>query len=276
MVTRCRPLLGTFVEITVPDGTETEFVDRAFATIAHIHEHMSFHSENSDIAKLRNAPPGRLVKVHADTVAVLRRAAGLHRETGGLFDETIGAELVHSGFLPAPSGFARGQIDGTADDIELVDDCHIRCHRRVLIDLGGIAKGYAVDRAIAILVAGGVPEGLVNAGGDMRMFGERFWDVALRDADNSVRSAIQLGNCAVASSANLRHRRRRLMRRVTPHIGRGRRSVLAAGRVSVIADDCTTADAMTKVALVDRTLAECLLRDKGGRLLSQADFKKAA
>jgi thiamine biosynthesis lipoprotein len=261
-------LLGTFVEITVPEEHERA-VDHAFAAIGHVHRRMSFHEGDSDLARLRDADPGASVEVDAETVAVLRLAVALHRDTGGVFDVAVGRALVRSGFLPR-SGIVRlDRYSGTTADLEIVDDRHVRCNRRMLIDLGGIAKGYAVDRGVEALQQYGVGEAMVNAGGDLRAFGERDWEVGLCDAGNVIRHAVRARNCAIASSANLINRKRHRGRTHTPHIGAGGEPLLAKGRVSVIASSCAFADAMTKVAMADIRLATTLLATFGGQLLCE-------
>ena len=275
MLVRCRPLLGTFVEITVPEASATA-VDGAFDRIGQIQRHMSFHDEGSDLGRLRRAAAGTIVEVAAETVEVLKIAVNLHRQTDGLFDVTVGRELVRSGFLPRPRGCRLRQQTGNASNIEIVDERHVRCHRPMLIDLGGIAKGYAVDQAVESLQSAGVERGLVNAGGDLRMFGDLPWDIALRDADGQVRQTVSLANCAVASSANRQNRRWRPGRWRTPHIGFGRRPVALDGRVTVVASHCVLADAMTKVAMSDRALAQTLLACQGGYVMDENSDRIAA
>jgi thiamine biosynthesis lipoprotein len=265
---RCCPLLGTFVEVTAPDG-HAEAVERAFDAIASVHAAMSFHEPTSDLARLRSAEPGTPVKVDPQTVAVLQCAQDLYAETAGLFDVAVGGTLVASGFLPSDGIADPSAFDGTTADIELLGDNRVCCHRPTLVDLGGIAKGHAVDLAVEELRACGVAEGLVNAGGDLRAFGDREWPVGLRDADGEVRLAVQLRDYALASSANLRQRRRANGAEHSPHIGRSGRAILADRRVSVVAPNCILADALTKVALADRELAAALLAERGGQLLEE-------
>ncbi|WP_221792584.1 FAD:protein FMN transferase [Aquisediminimonas sediminicola] len=270
LITRCRPYLGTFVEISVPDR-HANAIEPAFATIAHVQQCMSFHAPDSDLARLRDAPAGVPVAVDRNTVAVLRVARELYDRSDGLFDVTIGRELVRDGFLPRVSALHLGRYTGCAVDIEIIDDQNVCCHRPMLIDLGGIAKGYAVDRAVEVLIAHQVDEGLVNAGGDLRIFGERVWPIALRDADDQIRWTIDLPSCALASSANLQDRRRSRGRMRTPHIGEGREAVASSQRTSVIADRCIIADAMTKIAMASPALAVPLLNAYGAQLLADPD-----
>ncbi|MEO0033296.1 MAG: hypothetical protein RIS94_3054, partial [Pseudomonadota bacterium] len=250
MPVRCRPLLGTYVEVTVPDGAEGA-ADAAFAAMAHVHAAMSFHDAGSDLARLRAAAAGDEVTLDPQTVRVLRVAKALFEATGGLFDVCCGRALVRAGFLPR-AGIARlTDHPGTTADIAILSDTRVRVHRRVLVDLGGIAKGHAVDLAIEVLHAAGVAEGLVNAGGDLRAFGPRDWPVALRDADGEVRFMVPARDCAIATSANLDTRRRHRGETHSPHIGRAGKSVLAPERVTVVAPTCIIADALTKVAMAD-------------------------
>lgn len=269
MITRCRPLLGTLVEISVPDGHDAAIAP-AFDAIAHVHARMSFHEPTSDLAKLRATQSGQTVEIDRETVVVLRVAVALYEATGGLFDVTIGRQLVASRFLPKEGLGHLGQFNGTGADISVVDDTNVRIDRRVLIDLGGIAKGHAVDRAVETLIAQGVPMGLVNAGGDLRAFGDQDWPVQLRDADDVVRFMVPARNCAIASSANLLDRRRHRGSLHGPHIGLHRKPVLTDERVTVVAEWCVIADAMTKVAMVDRALADDILCAHKGYVLRNA------
>jgi thiamine biosynthesis lipoprotein len=102
----------------------------------------------------------------------------------------------------------------------------------------------------------------------MRMFGGRAWPIALRDADGRVRRDIELTDCAIATSANLGNRRRRWGRLMTPHIGFDRKAMVCKERVTVVADRCVIADAMTKIAMADRGLAHGLLAGHGGYVLT--------
>ena len=266
LIRRARPWLGTIVEIGVAAESEA-IIDSGFAEIARIHRLMSFHEVTSDLAKLRRANAGELVELDRDTVALLRIAANLREYTNGLFNIAIGHQLVRTRFLPRMDIVHLGRFGGDADDIEIVDDCHIRLHRRVLIDLGGIAKGYAVDCAVAALKAAGMKNGIVNAGGDLRVFGDTAMPVSLRMSDGGYSAAFEAENCAVASSEN-RHTRRIVGGQgATPHIGRNNRPIFVDHTVTVIASTCVIADAMTKVAMVDPDLADQLLAAHDGQVV---------
>jgi thiamine biosynthesis lipoprotein len=272
---RCQPLLGTLVEISVP-AESAPALDGAFAAVRRVHRRMSFHEPDSDLARLRAAPARETVEVDPETVAVLRLASDLLAASGGLFDVTVGRALVGSGFLPRLGIADLRDFPGTMADVEIVGERHVRCRRRMLIDLGGIAKGHAVDRAVEALQALGVVEALVNAGGDLRMFGPLAWPVSLREGDGGIERSLSLANCALAGSSNLLNRRRHRGLEWTPHLDGRRRPVLADRAVHVVAERCILADAMTKVAMIDPPLAGRLLAGLGGRILAASDLRDAA
>lgn len=266
LVRRARPWLGTIVETAVPAGQEAS-IDAAFAEIARIHRLMSFHEATSDLAKLRSAEAGALVEVDCDTATVLRIAADLHRDTDGLFNIAVGRQLVAAHFLPRLDIAHLSRFNGTAGDVEIVDDTYVRLHRRTLIDLGGIAKGYAVDCAVSALQAAGARHGIVNAGGDLRVFGDTAMPIAVRGASGNYDAAFAVQNCAVASSENSRTRRTLRGQTATPHIGPNNAPILCDQTVTVMATTCVIADAMTKVAMVDPALADRLLAAQGGQVV---------
>jgi FAD:protein FMN transferase len=266
LIRRARPLLGTLVEITVSE-TGRGAIDDAFEAIAHVHKSMSFHEPGSDLSRLNSAPVGKPVEVRSDLIEVLRIAATLYRTTGGLFDVTRARELVRDGFLPMPKGTLVEECDGSANDIDFIDDTHVRCNRRVAIDLGGIAKGFAVDRAVDALRAAGVPWGIVNAGGDLRVFGALEQVVHVRTSRDGSMASLALYDAALASSANTATRRIIDGRAVTPHIGRNGQPVMIDDTISVVAATCVIADAMTKVAMADPDLAAALLAEHHGSVI---------
>ena len=108
--------------------------------------------------------------------------------------------------------------------------------------LDGIAKGFAVDRAVEALQAEGVTSGVVNAGGDLRVFGERYEEIYVRpphQPDTLVHiGGLKEGAIATSGAALI----------VDPRSSRAR--ARAAG-ASVLAADCVTADALTKPCLLE-------------------------
>ncbi|NDE00289.1 MAG: FAD:protein FMN transferase [Gammaproteobacteria bacterium] len=256
-----RPGLGTYVTVGVSGLPRLEAeaaLERAFATVARVEAILSFHAADSDLARLHASRVGCTVEVAADTFAVLQCADRLHRLSEGLFDVTVAPVLVQAGLLPAPtcSGW---HPDPSArwGDVVLLPPNRVVFQRPVWIDLGGIAKGYAVDRAIEALQLPPTASGQVNAGGDLRVAGPEIQTVPLRVPGHpqSTHPLVELQEASLASSASAATR--------TAHVdGRDHQAVTPGRFVSVVAPSCMLADALTKVALaegspLERVLAAC-------------------
>jgi FAD:protein FMN transferase len=270
LVRRAQPLLGTLVEIAVPDACATA-VPLAFAAIKQVQDCMSFHADGSDLDKIHCAPVGSVVRIDAATVQVLRAALQLYAQSAGLFDITIAPQLIRTGFLPFRYNVHLDTLDGTSADVEIINDTHIICHKRVLIDLGGIAKGFAVDQAVRLLQEQGVPHGIVNAGGDLRVFGDVPQDVHLRHPDGGFAAAISVHDEAMAVSCNVNQRRGGH----TPHIGAQGKCIRSNKNIVVKASTCMMADATTKIAMADEALAARLLRSCRGTVMTFAHTAQA-
>jgi len=226
---------------------------------------MSFHEAASDVSALNREAAHKPVKVSHHCYAVIRYGQELAAASGGVFDITVAAQLVGWGFLPHPDGCPAPDPLACWRDIELMDEGRIRFHRPLWIDLGGIAKGYAVDRAVEKLTSLGVPQCRVNAGGDLRVAGPSSERVVLRTAaPGDTVPVLEVENGSIASSSGREHLKRHEGREVGPHLhGLQKCAVGTHSFVSVVAEDCIAADALTKVVLVGGAEFEHLLRARG-------------
>jgi thiamine biosynthesis lipoprotein len=241
-------------------------IDAAFRDVALIHDRMSFHQAGSDVSRLNREALHRPVAVHPHTLEVLRWSRRLAEGSRGCFDITVAAELVDWGLLPPPDSPRRPDPEGSWRDIELLADGTIHFGRPVWIDLGGIAKGYAVDRAVERLRARGVTQCCVNAGGDLRVLGPEAERVRLRlePRANERLPVIEVENGSVASSGGHLARRRDLDGFCGPHVhGERRQPVGTHSFACVVADRCVVADALTKVVLAQGVRSAGLLRRYG-------------
>lgn len=264
-IRRARPLLGTFVEIETAGAPRSEMdgaIEAAFSAVAQVHRLMSFHEPDSDVSRLNREAGTRPVSVHAQTFRVLETAVELHRCSGGRFDITIAPALQAIGLLPSLKD-ASAPILCSPDAIELLPDQAVRFRSTdVTIDLGGIAKGFAVDRAVAVLRDLGIPSGMVNAGGDLRAFGAQTHTVHIRDPRHPSRSVcrIEVTDAALASTA----RRVDLADGGEPGSSAvidpaTQRPASLIDGVTVRARSCMVADALTKIVMISGTDAGELL-----------------
>ena len=267
-IRRARPLLGTFVEIAVEGATPAAMssaVEAAFDAIAKIHALMSFHAAGSDVSRLNAHAWSGPVIVHAWTHQVLATAIDLRRRSAGVFDIAVAPTLQRLGLLPRASGdetFTPIAAE-TAGAIELLPGQRVRFKQRgTRIDLGGIAKGFAVDRAIYILREHDMPGGLVNAGGDLAVFGAAPALVGVRDPRDPGRllCRVRLSNQALASTAPsfdpVRSSKVTGSSVIDPHGGKPISGIRGA---TVRAPSGMIADALTKVVMVAGTSAADLL-----------------
>ena len=245
---RLRVGMGTLVamEAEAADArTAAAGIAAAHAAISRVEALMHPTRPGADLAALNAAPPGVRVRVDPWTDAVLRASQRLHELSGGAFDPC----------LPEPGGRCR--------DLDLSSPLTVVKRAPLRIDLGGIAKGYAVDRALDALRAAGCHAGLVNAGGDVAAFGARTHALVVRTHSGCARVrlrdaalATSDATCAAPPAEHRGHYRR------TP-IGGLEAGPVAAGAVCVSAADAATADALTKCLLCappewhPRILAAC-------------------
>jgi thiamine biosynthesis lipoprotein len=270
MTARAQPWLGTLVGIRVDDpelheadamrDTQVQAaIDAAFAAVAEVHKLMSFHCPDSDVSCLNRHAHRKSVEVSAWTYRVIERGLEIARASSGLFDFTVAADLLGAGMLPTPDGSdilpKRDSNRASYRDVRLDEGRRIRFARPLWIDLGGIAKGFAIDCAVAALRERGAEAGSVNAGGDIRVFGPSAQTIWVRQPGDprKVRPLVQLHDAAVATSASYFSQRPSARAGefataiVDPLSGRSRGLDLS---VSVRATDCMTADALTKVVTV--------------------------
>ena len=234
--------LGTLIEIRLAASeARMERFDRAFAAIEHVHHCMSAHDGDSDLARIARRAHRSTVAVDAQTFEVLVLAKHLFDASNGRFDVTQAVRRRRGGTLAA---------------LELVAPRHVRANRPIALDLGGIAKGYAVDRAIAALRAAGATRGSVNAGGDLRVFGGEWMPLQIRDprAPTSRFVLGSISDCAAATSADYRRDGGAVLLdrdATTPQ--------RFPASVTVVAKTCAHADALTKCVALDPRGAPALL-----------------
>jgi thiamine biosynthesis lipoprotein len=161
-------LMGTSVETTArhPDiNACREALFLAYREMERVESLLSFHNPESEVSKINNQAGVKPVAVSAETYDIIDRAKGHARELDGLFDLSIGALSERWGFnhdrettLPGPEEIAtlRVLVDFRQIILDPADTTVFLRSPGMKIDLGGIAKGYAIDRGVAVLRENGV------------------------------------------------------------------------------------------------------------------------
>jgi FAD:protein FMN transferase len=175
-------------------------IEAAFGAVTRVHRLMSAHQYESDVSRINRAGHRTPVLVDGWTAAVLRRALYWWKQSDGAFDVLrAGKSAVGGNRLPRHADQPMPTA-GDSSTLELHDHL-VRLHEPATVDLGGIAKGFAVDCAVDALRAYGTAAGLVNAGGDMRAFGPGL-PVQINDPVYGIpRAEVLLTNRAIATSA---------------------------------------------------------------------------
>lgn len=250
-LSRLRVGFGSFVAVeaqAAEAGAAGSALAAAFESLARVERLMHPTRAGSDLAALNTCAPGITIAVHPWTWGALQLSQRLHRLSEGAFDPCL------------PSAVGR------MTDLHFDSLSRVTARRPVHVDLGGIAKGFAIDRAVDALRRGGCAAGLVNAGGDLRVFGSVPRQIICRDAAGAGR-ALAVRNRALASSGVA------ALCRPSEHQGYydGARRPVRQGSVTVLARRAVIADALTKCLLTGDVRREDELLARFGALRVRLD-----
>lgn len=283
LVRRTVPVMGTIAELSVVSSDPRAAHAALDAAVAELHEVqrlMSRFDAASDVGRANVGAATGAVTVSAATAHVIREGLRWAALEGSRFDPCLGRATSlwnDAGRTTPPDAAAFADMAGRQlfRGVEILPtgaadgSCAVRFHYAdVALDLGGIAKGYGVDRAAEALAAWGATDGLVNVGGDLRALGRSEagepWLVGIRSPVEPTRLAgtLRLEDAAVATSGDYQqffeHDGRRYHHLLdpataTPHATRG-------ASVTVMAPDCMTADAAsTAVFALEQAAARRVL-----------------
>ena len=258
-------IMGTriYVEIWADDQAKGEAaIDAVMDEMRHIDDTMSTYKPSSEVSRVNALAATQPVPISLELFKLLGTALEYSRITEGAFDITYASvgymydfrehkkptESQIEAALPAVS-FRHVLLDARTHSVRFSQP-------GVRIDLGGIAKGYSVDRGIEILQARGYTHALVNAGGDSRVIGDRFgrpWVVGIRHPDHpdQVITRIPLVDSAFSTSGDYERYFDeggvRYHHIIDPHTGHSASKVRSA---TVIAPTATRTDGLSKTAFV--------------------------
>jgi len=275
-------LMGTLVEIAAyPDTREVrDAVALAFRRMEKVESLADQWEEDSPFARLRR---GEGSDLSPEMLQVLEVALKVARMSSGVFDPTMGELVDLWGFergshrVPgsdriseamASMGYERLSMSGGGVKVN---------GQPVWLELGGVAKGYAVDEAVRVLKKSGVRAGIVNAGGDLRAFGKKPggkpWRIGVQDPDDpqGMVGVLTVEDAAVATSGDYERYFEvdgvRYHHILDPATGRPSRSGVRG--VTVVAPDCVLADALATAVFV-------LQQDQGRELLGRQNDVEGA
>jgi FAD:protein FMN transferase len=237
-------------------------IDAVMDEMRRIDASMSTFKPDSEVSRVNALAAQEPVKISAELFELLNTAIEYSRITEGAFDITYASV----GFMYDFRARIHPDEKQIAAALPAVNYRHLLLDRAtgtvrysqagVRIDLGGIAKGYAVDRGIGILQRRGFKHALVSAGGDSRIIGDRFgkpWIVGIRHPDrkDEVIARLPLVDTAISTSGDYEHyfdeNGTRYHHIIDPRTGHSASAVRSA---TVIAPTATRTDGLSKTAFV--------------------------
>jgi len=253
-----RVMMGTFVDVISLDDRAPEIV---FKEIKRVEGLLSKYIPQSEISRLNKF--GELI-VSTDTMYVLKRANEFYLASDGAFDVTVAPLVDLWGFtngkfrLPKTNVISETLKRVGMDKIIFNDENNVVKFKLpgMSVDLGGIAKGYAVDCAVKKLKEAGIKNCLINAGGQIYALGDKFgkpWKVAIRNPrTKAFVGYLNIRDQAVSTSGDYEqyflNNKKRYSHIFDPRTGYPAQSGIIA--VTVVAPDGLTADALTTAIFV--------------------------
>jgi thiamine biosynthesis lipoprotein len=280
-----QPTMGTLFRIELyaenndkDKATIERAVAAAFKRIDDLNAIASDYLPESELSRLNREPANKPIKVSADLYTLLAKSLETARLTDGAFDVTATYAIQQwrrakrQKQLPTPEQTQKAiaMTDWRALQLNEAARTVTKLKDGLLIDLGGIGKGYAADAALTVLKSHGITRALVAGSGDLAIGdappGQVGWDIALRTferpEDKDTLIHVTLANCGCSTSGDLHQflelDGKRYSHIVNPRTGLGLTERIAC---SVIAPDATTADALAT--------ALCVLGPEKGLALSK-------
>lgn len=212
--------MDTYVSITVVSESEQDSqdaIEQAFAAIESFGNRINFYSDKSELAMINRSAGTEGVSVSTETLDIIDKAVFVADASNGAFDPTIGP-LIQLWNFHEP---VKPRSDDVKSRLPLVNYRHVSIdkdrdvvmlkEKNMLLDLGGIAKGYATDIAVDVLKKNGISSGLVAIAGDIRAFGSKPggkpWNIGIRNPRQKNRAdeiiaKIQMTDKAISTSGD--------------------------------------------------------------------------
>jgi thiamine biosynthesis lipoprotein len=268
-------VMGTFAHIIAvakDTGTAKKCIRASMEEIHKVDDLMSDYKSDSEISRANKEAYEKPVQVSEPTFEVLQRSVEFSKMTDGAFDVTVGPLVAlfrkakETKVAPSEEQIAQAKLKVGFENLKL--DSKNRTvqfsEKGMLLDLGGIAKGYAIDKAIEAAHRCGAVGAMVDIGGDVRCFGlppkgREHWLIGLQDPNSAIegmeggglRLVLKITNDAVATSGDYQQfviiKGKRYSHIIDRRTGKSAESLSS---VTIIADNATDADALATAVSV--------------------------
>lgn len=284
-------LMDTFVRIEIRDKhsriENSRIAEKAISAMKQAEKELNIYKNEGEVSIVNNLKKGEELTISPQLFGVLAETRRVSVITNGYFDITIlpvirlWKKAKEESKMPSDEniksalkkvGLSGWSLNREQSSIKFLKD-------DVMIDLGGIAKGYIVDIGIMTLVKSGVKNAIINAGGDMYCLGKTRWKVGIRDPENTenIADVILVSDRGVATSGSYERyfeiNGNRFSHIIDPKSGYPVNNDIES--VTVIAESCMLADALSTAVFVagsERGMkfiesmedTECVIIKKGG------------
>jgi len=260
LLNRSRILLGTVVEVQIRETdrkkAETS-IEKAFSEIKRIDDLFSTYNEDSHVWKL-NHNQATLINVVPEIFSLMVICDSIFNLTYGSFDVSLNKLVTTWGFdgddpsLPSDDKLSGALFNSGWNNIELLEENSFKRPAGTELNFGAIAKGYAVDKAVNVLIKLGINSALVNAGGEIKTIGDD-WVIGIRHPrnQNQIIEKVNPGGMSVATSGDYEKYfeldGKRYHHILNPKTGYPADSLIS---VTVLNKSCTIADALATAVFV--------------------------
>lgn len=293
-IKRTQILLGTVVEIQVRDADDKKAEDaisKAFAEMKRIEDLFTTFDNKSPVSRINNSAD-TIINVESEIYNLIVICDSITKLSNGCFDVSLNNIIRVWGFDSDNRHIPEASVIDSAlklsgwKDVKLFGENKIFKQRKVELNFGAIAKGYAVDKAINILRKSGIKQALVNAGGEVSVIGNN-WIVGIQHPDeiNSIIKRIKLNGYTVATSGDYEQyfevdgvRYHHILDPETGYPSKGLQSVTIINKSNAFADALATAvfvmgeeKGMKLIESLDDT--EVMIIDERGRISYSTGFE---
>ena len=254
-ISETRIALGTFFQIKIEKkNNSSEIINQAFKKVDELEDKLSVFREGSDVYKINKY---KKATVSSETIEVIKRSFEISRITDGAFDITckplinLYKKCGKEKRLPSKKEIKETLKKINWKDVKITGN-EIVLKKGMEIDLGGIAKGYIVDKIVEFLKMKGIKNGLVNAGGDIYCWGKnpegKRWKIGIRNPfyKDRIIGKISLTEKGIATSGDyeqyIKIKGKKFSHIVNPKTGKTVQNFPVS--LTVIAHNCTTADGL--------------------------------
>ncbi len=295
-------LMDTLITISAvsDSGDKADLaIEKAFSEIEKLDKLLNFFSDKSELSEINKNAGKKAVKVSPETFEVIERALYASEKTGGAFDVTIGTEITLWDF----HNKVKPEDKAIRERLSLVNYKGILLNKRassvylnkkgMLIDLGGIAKGYAADKAVEVMKKKGIKSGLVSVAGDIKAFGlkpdGKPWKIGIKNPrakneDDEIMATIELTDMAISTSGDYERyfiiegkRYHHILNPKTGYPADGCRSVSIIAKDGAITDPFSTGiftlGAEKGMKLLEEMGLDGIIVDKDGKIHTTSNLR---